>query len=242
MKLFLISPDQIEGQVATLNATESHHLLHVLRKKKGDILFLSDGQGQTFEAKILENQEPVIVEILSIKKSVSKSPRLILCQAILKNPRMDWLVEKATELGVHTLLPFLSERSTVKCASEKDKSSKIKRWQRIAEAALKQSQQSLLPQIGPILSLQEICEKYKKVDALKILLNPPSPNPLPQGEGVRRRVTVMLIGPEGGFTAQELKMAEKAGFVSYSLGHHTLRAETAAISALAILNFMKLYE
>jgi 16S rRNA (uracil1498-N3)-methyltransferase len=247
MPLFLISPHQIKGNQAILDKTESHHLIHVHRKKVGDLIGLMDGRGNYLEGKILAIDDSVRVEILSSKtQSQEVGPSLILCQAILKNPRMDWLIEKATELGAHAIVPFLSHRDVVKIESESEKSKKIKRWEKIATAALKQSGRGKLPQIGPILTWTELMKKYEEVDALKLLFTLETSGSISLGD-LSQRISknekiplwIFVIGPEGGFTESEIEQARNAGFELCSLGDFTLRAETAALAVLSILNFLK---
>lgn len=226
-----------------MDLAESHHLTHVLRKKVGDIVKITSGRGDVLEGKVLKSKDEVIVEILSTTTTSDLgTPQIILAPALIKGPRMDWLIEKATELGASQILPFISERGVVKVKTEKDALNKIRRWQRISEAALKQSQRSLLPQIGPIPSFEGLMERFQEVQAHKILLCPKAPPLKNLEEKFRTKDNLLLwllvIGPEGGLTAGEIRIAEKAGFLLSSLGHHTLRAETAALAALVILNFI----
>src|SRR5262245_38356970 len=121
MGLFLISPERIEANRAVLDEGESRHLLKVLRKRPGDVIELSDGRGHYFEGRIVQGRDTAQVEILkAVDSPTSPPPHLILCQALLKNPRMDWLVEKAAELQVQALFPFSSERSVVKVPPGRD--------------------------------------------------------------------------------------------------------------------------
>lgn len=243
MPIFLISPQSIQGSRAILDVDESHHLTHVLRKKVGDKIFLTNGEGDCFEGKIIETKDRAVIEILSSKKSApSQRPRIILAPALLKNPRMDWLIEKASELGAYAILPFLPERSVVKIKSEGEKTQKIRRWQRIAASALKQSAQSELPQIGPILSFQELLLRFTNAEAKKILFSAEESSSPKNLEALLKKraapLYLLAIGPEGGWSRQESAEAKKAGFEFGSLGASTLRAETAAIAALAITHFV----
>lgn len=246
MPIFLISPQSIQGNRAFLDADESHHLTHVLRKKAGDKISLTNGEGDYFEGKILETKDRAVIEILSFKKSApSDRPQIILAPALLKNPRMDWLIEKATELGASAILPFLPERSVVKIKSEAEKTQKIRRWQRIAASALKQSAQSELPRIGPILSFEELLRRFANTEAKKILFSPEEPSSPKNLEAILKKypapLYLLAIGPEGGWSRRESAEAKKAGFESGSLGDYTLRAETAAIAALAVTAFVLSY-
>ncbi len=110
MPQFLISKKSIEADLAILNSQESHHLTRVLRKKAGDSITLSAGEGNQFEGEIFELEPVVKIKIRSVLKEEKNTRSIILCSAIIKGPRMDWVIEKATELGVTHLMPFVSER------------------------------------------------------------------------------------------------------------------------------------
>ncbi|MFO1519724.1 MAG: RsmE family RNA methyltransferase [bacterium] len=241
----MISPESVLGNQATLGKAESHHLKEVLRKKVGDVIPFTDGRGRYFEGKIIQAKESVILEIISsLQAQAEELPQLILAQALLKNPRMDWLVEKATELGAHTLLPFHCERGVVKTKTESEKNQKIKRWERIAVSALKQSARLELPQIGPILSFKELMSRYAAVETPKVLFTVDSAENVSLrklGEAVKESAPfwIFVIGPEGGFTPSEIAQAKEAGFLFGSLGRRALRAETAALATLSIFNFLK---
>lgn len=246
MGVFLVSPDRIKDKQALLDAAESHHLIHVLRKKIGDPLTLVTGKGSYFEGKISDTSPTVRVAITAVKENQElTSPYLLLCPALLKNPKMDWLIEKATELGVRAVLPFFAQRTVVQ-VSESEESKKIKRWEKIAVAALKQSGRSVLPQIGPILNFKALIAKYRSVDAFKLLFTPDASDAVSPHE-IQRLIAqkgdvsswIALIGPEGGFTEEEIEMARSAGFLPSSLGSFTLRAETAGLAVLSILNYLK---
>ncbi len=242
---FFISGKNIQGKIASLDFAESHHLTGVLRKKKGDSLCLLTGQGKLYEGKILSTSPTVKVEILSSRVlEEASSPLLVLCPALLKNNKMDWLIEKATELGVHAILPFEAEHGVVQI--EKGGAAKIVRWERIAQASLKQSGRGLVPQIGPVLSFEELLARYQNKEALKLIFSLENIHSIPLKnfhaflrQSHQEALWVFLIGPEGGFSPQEEKKAQEAGFQLCSLGLNTLRAETAGIAALSILKFLR---
>jgi 16S rRNA (uracil1498-N3)-methyltransferase len=247
MPLFLISAGSIQGDQVLLDAAESHHLSHVLRKKAGEVITLTQGRGEYFEAKIIQTRGNAVLQILSSKRdSHETAPQILLASALLKGPRMDWLVEKATELGVRQILPFTSERCVVKPGGPPARLKKIQRWTRISEAALKQSARPLLPQIGSLLSFSELLDRIRITEALKILFSPNqnregSANPLQEivlNEG-HSPFWWAVIGPEGGFSPREVSLAKGAGFHLATLGNYTLRAETAALTAVSILNHLK---
>lgn len=242
---FFISEQNIQGKKAFLDAYESHHLISVMRKKLGDSVELLSGKGKLYEGKISSLNPFVEIEILSSRlQEEANAPLLILCPALLKNTKMDWLIEKSCELGVQSILPFESEHCVVK--AEKEDNKKILRWEKIAKESLKQSGRGLLPQIGPLLSFDNLLSKFKDKEALKLIFSLENIQSLHSRDLENYIIQkgsnsewIFLIGPEGGFSPAEEKKAQDYGFKLCSLGVHTLRAETAALSALAILNFLK---
>jgi len=245
MPLFLISAESIQEDQILLGPSEAHHLGHVLRKKIGDVITLTHGRGKYFEAEIIETRGGMRLKILSSTENpLENRPQIILGQGVLKGPRMDWLVEKATELGVSQLLPLVCERSVVRPRSSAEQLKKTQRWTRISEAGLKQSARAQLPQIGPFLTFAEWMERSRDVDTTKILFLSEKDPSFPSLEEIvmKDRPSPFwwaLIGPEGGLSAKEIALAKEGGFLPASLGNHTLRAETAALAALSILNYLK---
>jgi len=243
-KHFYISEESIQGRRAVLGPVESHHLKSVMRKKKGDSVQLLTGRGKLYEGKILSLEPKLEIEILSSKiQEEACSPLLILCPALLKSGKMDWLVEKATELGVHVILPFEATHGVAKL---KDEAQKIARLERIAQSALKQSGRGLLPQVGPCLGFEELLEYAGGQNALKLLFSLEDVRSTPLSELaslIQKKgecaAWIFLIGPEGGFSPAEEKRAIEAGFHLCSLGPQTLRAETAGIAALSILKYLR---
>src|SRR4030095_1367408 len=156
---------------------------------------------------------------------------------------MDWLMEKGAELGADAVFPYLSERTVVKAAPGRERDQKIERWRKLGAAALKQSKQSRLPQIGPIFPYAELLARFEKTEAVKLLFLAESPKTAPLKNLERERQSlspwIALIGPEGALTAKEQSQAKQAGFLPCSLGSVTLRAETAALVSLVLLRYLR---
>lgn len=245
MSVFFLSSSNIKDEIVKLSEAESHHLMNVLRKKIGDSITVVNGSGLTMQAKIDSIQQKRIeIKIFEKKLNEEPPPYFILYQAILKNPRMDWLIEKVVELGVSSIIPFLPERSVIKIDSDKEKASKLQRWERIALAALKQSNRTILPQIGPILPWKELLQKLREEESIKILFDLSPQHPFEKLSDLfepnsKKTTYSILIGPEGGFNAHEIESALERNFHLVSLGNQTLRAETAALKAISIFNFLK---
>ncbi len=241
-KRFFIREHFSEGILVSLEdaeyASELKHMIKVMRLKKGDKLLLTNDQGQEASAQIEAlSKSSATLKILSVKTIQKLGPSLLLAQAILKGPKMDWLVEKITELGVEEFQPCTTEFTV---AAPQEGEGRIGRWQRIAEAALKQSGSGTLPQIYPAQELEKFAtppntEEWRLVlhidgetEILWAALNAKKEaSPLP-------KKIVLCIGPEGGFSEDELKQLKQKGFQSVSLGHSILRGETAGIVAISI--------
>lgn len=211
---------------------ESKHIVKVLRKKEGDILHITNGNGFLYRAELLNaNIKKCKAQILSEKKTIPTSYSLHLAVAPTKmNDRFEWFLEKATEIGVNEITPILCQRSERKVI-------KPERLEKVLQSAMKQSLQTYLPKLNPLINLEEFL-KNAATD-LKLIAH------CEEGEKVelKRRLqadkdVIILIGPEGDFSKEEIKMAREAGFSPVSLGRNRLRTETAAIYACAVVNML----
>ena len=238
MRRFFVDPAAITGTTVTLRGPEAHHLGKVLRLKPGAIVILFDGAGKQYEATVEElGNETVILTIRSTTANHQPFTELHLGQGLLKGKKMDLVIQKATELGVAAIHPFVSQHAAVRLPEAEKES----RWQRIALEACKQCNQPRPPLCHPAKELSALLRLPQPFDR-KILfweqpggtslreLFPPTV-PLP-------RSIFFLIGPEGGFSRAEHLAAEAAGFTTVTLGTRVLRAETATIAATAILQFL----
>ncbi len=209
---------------------ESGHLVRVLRKTQGDLVHITNGRGSLFEAEILiADQRRCSARIASHTPSSPRRFSLHLAVAPTKmNDRYEWLLEKATEIGLDQISPILCERSERKTIKEE-------RFERVLQSAMKQSLRTQLPKLNPLRSLKDFLQE--DLPGLKFIAH--------CGEGDKmelkrvaqsdRDITV-LIGPEGDFTKEEVDLARAKGFVPISLGSHRLRTETAALLACAVVN------
>ncbi len=230
MDVFYSPPNCIHDLSLIIEGDEYHHLLHVMRKIIGDELFVADGEGVMYRVKIASiSSSETTCDILERMPNYNEPSReLILVQAILKNPnRMDWIIEKATELGVHEIFPVIMERTiAVK--------NKIDRWKHIALAAMKQSVRCKLPEIHEVSFFHDVISRFSSSHVFlcheksddrtikSVMENIYDNNPI-----------VLCIGPEGGFGEDEIDLARNVGAKILSLGSTRLRSETAAIVALA---------
>jgi 16S rRNA (uracil1498-N3)-methyltransferase len=228
MRRFLAAAELQNGMQVQLSAQESRHALKVLRLKAGDTILLTDGKGREAEGRILRaDPEGALVEV-GKTRSVERAVRLEVLQAPLKGPKMDWLVEKLTEMGVAEI-HLIQSRYTV------GNGEKLERWERIVQAAVKQSGNVLVPRIHPLQPIEKWLQEPPP-GGLGILLEPGAQRGLAQviqEAGPCERI-LLAIGPEGGFSEEESRMFQQAGFVPASLSRQILRGETAAIAAVAI--------
>jgi 16S rRNA (uracil1498-N3)-methyltransferase len=231
MKRFLVSEPLSSGTRVNLSPEESKHCTRVMRLGAGDTILLTDGKGLEAEAKILSAEKSgVVAEVKELRASASRPFRFELIQAPLKGPRMDWLMEKATELGVDALHVMDSQFAVA--GGERSE-----RWQRLAQSAMKQSGNLRLPEIHESAPLAEVLARIPSGFS-GFLLSPGSPLALAEAitGGLKSGKThvVLAIGPEGGFSREEEQAFEARGFLPCRLSSQILRGETAALAALAI--------
>ena len=217
----------------TFDSGESKHIVKVLRRNVGDELQITNGKGLFFTASISSaDPKNCSVEIIEVKKDHPKKYWLHMAVAPTKmNDRFEWFLEKATEIGVHEITPIICNRSERKVV-------KLERFNKVVQAAMKQSFQAYLPKVNEPISLEEFLESPKA----GLLLIAHCENS--ERFELKRRVApdnpvTILIGPEGDFTPAEIKKAGKQGYVPISMGDSRLRTETAAIVActtVAIIN------
>ncbi|WP_419419743.1 16S rRNA (uracil(1498)-N(3))-methyltransferase [Legionella sp. D16C41] len=221
------------GQIIELNADAGQHVSLVLRKQIGDILTLFPGNNYEFDAEIIKvAKKKVSVTILTKRVVDRESPcQLHLAQAISKGERMEIVVQKAVELGVASITPLITERCVIKL--DKDRfEKKRQQWQAIAIAACEQSGRNKVPQIKPVLTLEQYLDQ--PLPALNFVLDPKACH---NWKSIKPSVTEigLIIGPEGGFSQGELTSLIEKEFSPLSLGPRILRTETAAIVALSVL-------
>jgi len=222
------------GRRLTVEGSAGNHISRVLRLRVGDALTLFNGQGGEYAGSIDEiRRDTVVVSILERRDVDRESPcQLTLAQGISRGERMDWVVQKATELGVWQIAPIFTERSIVQL-DEKQASRKLQHWRSIAIAACEQSGRNHVPQITQPVGLYELLEK-RTSSGTALLLSPGAPLRIADMASAGTQITV-LIGPEGGLADVEQQAAVKAGFTPVRLGPRVLRTETAAVCALTLL-------
>ena len=241
LRRFRIGKESISGKEAVIqDPGEIRHLRKVLRMRAGDEVLLFDGEGGEYRA-VISN---ISAQEISFRLSMNPAPSapeppvgIILGIGLLKSSKFDWVLQKATELGVAQVMPFYSERVVPRLREE---STRIRRgrWEKIAAEAAKQCGRATIPRIHPPVPFEEVLVMNSRTP-LKILLWEGERARTLQGLSQADWKTVFaLVGPEGGFSEKEVAQAQTAGFHPIRLGPRILRAETAAIAIVTLLQFI----
>jgi 16S rRNA (uracil1498-N3)-methyltransferase len=209
------------GGILRLPEEEARHIRKVLRGREGDAVEIVDAGRRLFAAELRDGGEAAVLEALSAPED--EDVEVSLYQAVPKGGRMDVVVEKATEVGVTSIVPLLTERGIV---SPRD--GKLGRWRRVAEAA---ARQSLRLRVPAVLEPVDLREAVRRVGAGGVLLH--NASGLPRLEDVAGDPASLLVGPEGGWSEEEIRLAREAGLAFAQLGPYRLRSETAGIVAVA---------
>lgn len=236
---FYAPPDafKFENQTITLTADEARHLRDVLRLKTGDEVYVFDGRGKEFRCTIASLARASAE--LQIEREVGAARpesqlQLNLCVALLKGEKFDLVVQKATELGVTKMTPLITRYADIHLRDETDSAKRVARWQRIALEAAKQSGRALVPEISLPVSFSSL-----PADGFCVMFSERG------GEGLDSltaqpyaRIITALVGSEGGWSDEEIETAQARNFHVITLGGRILRAETAAITATALLQHL----
>jgi 16S rRNA (uracil1498-N3)-methyltransferase len=235
---FLVRKEEVSRDTLLLSGNEASHALRSLRLKKGDRIWATDGHGKEFLATIEEIlRSNVVCRILQKRNSTRENETAIwLAQPILRPGRMDFVIEKCTELGIAGFMPYLSAKSSVGARGRPGRE-KVARWKRISESALKQSLGCVLPEFSEVREFRQIVEavgSFEKTVFADEKADPSSGAFLPAGPK-RGEKMLIVIGPEGGFSDAERASLRGAGAASFSLGKRRLRSETASILSVGMV-------
>lgn len=237
MSRFFVPRENVEENKITITGEDVIHISKVLRLKTGDTLTCCDGRGFDYEARISQISKSVILcDIINKTKSYTEPDlKVSLIQGIPKGSKMDYIIQKTTELGISDIYPCTLNRCVAKLDGEK----KIERWQKIAKEAAQQSGRGAVPKVHTALDLKTASEILKEADiyfvayeceeeiAIKtVLLSKKEP-----------KSVAFLIGPEGGFDKSEIEFLAENGIMSISLGKRILRTETAGEAVLSMIMY-----
>jgi len=229
--------DRIEGETASLtDSAQLHHLKDVLRLKVDDEVNVSDGAGNDYSGVITAiSKKQAAIKVTLKKTALNPSLKLTIACAIPKGSRLDEVIDHLTQLGVARIIPMLTERVVVKLDSA-GAESRLKRWRKIAQSAARQSQQTRIPVIEPVADFEDVVLNSKDYD-LKLIPNLTGERRLIKDvlAESRPKNIIVLIGPEGDFTPEEVALAQRNGFIAISLGDTVLRVATAAIAAASYI-------
>lgn len=238
MYQFFVQQNQIQDKIIRITGPDVNHIKNVLRMKLGDEIAVSNGvDGREYRCGILEIQdEQIVCELRFIKEEGVELPsKIYLFQGLPKSDKMEFIIQKAVELGVFEIIPVASKRTVVKLDEKKEKN-KRNRWQGIAEAAAKQSKRRIIPQVKGVMSFETAVGYASEMD-IKII-----PYELAEGMEDTKAIigslrdnqsVAVFIGPEGGFDEKEIQAAVQNGLQPITLGKRILRTETAGLTVLA---------
>ena len=243
MRRFFIKSIDEDKPTVSLSGSEAKHIKNVLRFKPGDMIRVFDGSGCEYDAVIKHLSTAKTELVLSRKLSAAtaeSSIQLMVAQGFLKQKKMDTLVRQLSELGMTRWIPFFSERSVPR-PDKKRLAARLQRWQKIAQESFKQCGRSILPQISPPVSFEEVLA-LGQAYTLKYIFWENESQALLQKSDIRLpkpgyRI-IIVLGPEGGFTPREIEKAKDCGFEVAGLGPRILRAETATLVACTLMQYL----
>ena len=213
----------------------AHHAARVLRLREGDPVQIFDGIGNERHGKIAEicGKRVVVSNITAIDSDRESPLKVLLAQALASSEKMDWVIQKATELGVTEIQPIDTERSVARLSAERA-TKRLEHWQQVAISACEQCGRNTLPQIHAPLDIMVWLQQIQTLSDAKFILLPQGATSLHEQAKPQERIA-LLIGAEGGFTQAESDTALRCGFIATRMGTRVLRTETAAIAGLAAL-------
>lgn len=223
------------GKRLVVAGSAANHIARVLRLRSGDALTVFDGSGGEFGARVEEFRKAAVVVSVEEHRTLDReSPlSLTLAQGISRGERMDWIIQKATELGASRIVPVFTKRSVVRL-DDKQAERKLQHWRAIAVSACEQCGRNRLPDVAPPIDFFDVLPAGFSLGETRLLLSPTGDLRIDDLEDVGKGITV-LIGPEGGLEDVEHETAVAAGFQAVRMGPRVLRTETAAIAALTII-------
>jgi 16S rRNA (uracil1498-N3)-methyltransferase len=241
MHRFFVSPEVLARDEVILEGHLAHRIARVLRLKVGHDIVLFDGGGLEHEVRLEEVGPGEVRGRIVQRRRGQAEPRtrLVLYQSLIKGERFDWVLEKGTELGVSVFVPLICHRNVVRPAGER--AGRAERWRRVVVEAAEQCGRGVVPEVAPVADLETA---LSDAQGLRILpwegerslgLREVLRQAAAETQGADRPIVSVFVGPEGGFTEEEVDAARKAGVRMVSLGPRILRSETAGIAAAAVI-------
>ncbi|MBQ8636855.1 MAG: 16S rRNA (uracil(1498)-N(3))-methyltransferase [Clostridia bacterium] len=239
MPKFFVSPDKISDNKIIIDTDDVLHIKRVLRLSQGDEITVCDSTGTDYKATIsvITDKHIECNVIDSVKNDTESNIKVTLYQALPKASKMEFIIQKTTELGVVRVVPCTLSRCVVKLDG-KDAVKKVERWQKIADEAAKQSGRGIIPEISPVISFKDAVDEMQNSDLCFV--------PYESAEDIRLKPVLnsspaktisYMIGPEGGFSPEEAEYLKNRGIPLVSLGKRILRTETAGMAVLSMLMY-----
>jgi 16S rRNA (uracil1498-N3)-methyltransferase len=236
MSRFFVKPEQISGDKVVIVGEDAKHIGTVLRMRKDEKITVCDGQSIDYDCIIIEIYKDS-VEAKILDKQVNKAEPIIkvkLYQALPKLDKMEFIIQKCVELGIDEIIPVVSKRTIVKIEEPKKGEKKLERWNKISEAAAKQSMRGKIPQVSEIISFAQALKQAQLLDGAIIPYENERQTTLKTfAQNFKGRTIGVFIGPEGGFEQEEVLMAQKIGIQAVTLGNRILRTETAGLATVS---------
>jgi 16S rRNA (uracil1498-N3)-methyltransferase len=231
---FYVPRDSVHDGIAVLPPDQAHHLRDVLRMGTGEIVEIFDGAGNGYIGEVDFQDARVYIRGLQSIPSEESSVRLILASALIKSAKFEWILQKATELGIYEIIPLKTRLSEIDIPGGKV-ALRLERWDRIVREASKQCRRFAAPRVHAPRSFHDLLSNAELSSFPRFLFHENAPDLWRPDPGMISDRVVLCIGPEGGWDDIEIEQAKQAGYRIFSLGPRILRAETAAIAAVSIM-------
>ena len=236
---YFCADENIKNNTVNVTGGDAKHLKTILRAQPGDkISVVTESKEYIAEIKEINTENIVCTLVEEIFSNNETKINITLCQGIPKKTKMETIIQQNVELGVKSFIPLITERTVVKLNEKDREQKKLDRWQKIAKESAKQSKRNIIPTVEPIITVSELIEKLKNIDAeiivpyelddvkiLKDVLKEPKDN------------YYIVIGPEGGFDIKEIEMFQEIGAHIVTLGKRILRTETAGIVTASVIMY-----
>ncbi len=234
MANFYITKDNITESIAVIDGEEAQHISRVLRMKKGDEVTLCDGEGYFYDAVLEDFSDKTVTARItdSFKAPTEPNVEIWIFQGVPKNPKLETIVQKLTEIGAVKLVPMDAVRAVAKL----DKSNKIERLRKIAKEAAKQSKRGIIPEVTDCVPFKKAVEMAAEAELAIIPYEEETEVSIKKALAGKTPKTVsVMIGPEGGFDKEEINLAKSKGIQSVTLGKRILRTETAPLTVASVI-------
>ncbi len=235
---FFVNTNQIENNKAKIFGQDAKHITSVLRLRKGDEIYISDKDTAIkylSRIEIIQKDEVSCILLNEVDSTESKI-QVTLFQGLPKSDKMEYIIQKSVELGVHEIVPVNMKNCIAKI---KDEDKKLQRWQAISEAAAKQSKRNIIPQIARLQSIDDICNQVKNFDLVIVAYEDEKKTNIKQilSKYKKCEKIAIVVGPEGGISQKEIDILIASGAQMASLGKRILRTETAPLAMLSMIMY-----